>query len=579
MTLPAPNLDDRRFQDLVDDAKRMVQQRCPEWTDHNVSDPGVTLIETFAFMVDQLLYRLNRVPELNYLKFLDLIGVRLFPPGPARAPVTFWLSAPQPATVRIPAGTEVATLRTEAIEAVAFETADDLEILPTAADLVASAIQPVAVPPAPGRPRQRPELLLLRPGPEARRRPPRRAVPGRAPVHRHPALRLPGGGRRRRPHQPAAHVGGVGRRRVGAVRGEPGRHRRPEPSRRRGRAPSRQPPDLGPRRPGRGLAALPGDPGPGEPARLQLVAPDPPPGRLHRRGHHRRGQRRGVHRRGPGRLRRRPRPAVPAPAPAGGALRRAAGARGGRRRGLGRVAAGRELRRQRARGSPFRPRRGPGPGRAGTGRAGGRRRSPPLRRRPAQGRAGTHPVVPQRRRAPGQRRPGRHQRAQVVDPVRGVGREPAGGRWAASTASRWRAPRCGRRSCSGRGGGRSRPRTTSSWPGRRRRRWPGSVARSTGEGTRDAAVRVLVVPAAPEGDLGQLRIEDLVPDDRTLARVAAYLDERRVIGTRVVVEPPHYLGVTVVARLVGRERVSVQTAPRRRAGRPLRLLFTDTRWS
>ena len=61
--LPAPNLDDRRFQDLVDDAKRLVQQRCPEWTDHNVSDPGVTLIEAFAWMADQLLYRLNRVPD------------------------------------------------------------------------------------------------------------------------------------------------------------------------------------------------------------------------------------------------------------------------------------------------------------------------------------------------------------------------------------------------------------------------------------------------------------------------------------------------------------------------------------
>ena len=35
--LPVPDLDDRRFQDLVDDAKRLVQQRCPEWTDHNVS--------------------------------------------------------------------------------------------------------------------------------------------------------------------------------------------------------------------------------------------------------------------------------------------------------------------------------------------------------------------------------------------------------------------------------------------------------------------------------------------------------------------------------------------------------------
>ena len=96
MTLPVPNLDDRRFQELVDDAKRLVQRRCPEWTAHNVSDPGVTLIETFAYMVDQLLFRLNRVPERNYIKFLELIGVRLFPPVAAHAPVTFWLSAPVP---------------------------------------------------------------------------------------------------------------------------------------------------------------------------------------------------------------------------------------------------------------------------------------------------------------------------------------------------------------------------------------------------------------------------------------------------------------------------------------------------
>ncbi|CAM5442662.1 hypothetical protein SCANM63S_01249 [Streptomyces canarius] len=108
MTLPSPNLDDRRFQQLVDEAKRLVQQRCPEWTDHNVSDPGVTLIEAFATMVDQLVYRLNRVPDKNYLAFLDLIGVRLYPPTAARTEATFWLSAPQPDTVRVAAGTEVA---------------------------------------------------------------------------------------------------------------------------------------------------------------------------------------------------------------------------------------------------------------------------------------------------------------------------------------------------------------------------------------------------------------------------------------------------------------------------------------
>src|SRR5260370_8387738 len=94
MGRPGPDLDDRRFQDLVDDAKRMVQRRCPEWTDHNVSDPGVTLIETYAFMTDHLLYRLNRVPDRLYVKFLELIGVRLLPPTPPPAPLTFSLPPP-----------------------------------------------------------------------------------------------------------------------------------------------------------------------------------------------------------------------------------------------------------------------------------------------------------------------------------------------------------------------------------------------------------------------------------------------------------------------------------------------------
>ncbi len=142
MSLPAPNLDDRRFQDLVDDAKRLVQQRTRVWTDHNVSDPGVTLIEAFAWITDQMLYRLNRVPELNYIKFLDLIGVRLFPPTGARAPVTFWLTAPQPDVVTIPAGTQVATVRTGTQQPVVFSTTEDRPIIACSLQNVASMIGP-----------------------------------------------------------------------------------------------------------------------------------------------------------------------------------------------------------------------------------------------------------------------------------------------------------------------------------------------------------------------------------------------------------------------------------------------------
>ena len=140
MALPAPNLDDRRFQELVDDAKRMVQSRCPEWTDHNVSDPGITLIETFAYMTDQMLYRLNRVPDRLYIKFLELIGVQLLPPTPARAAVTFWLSTPATEHITIPTGTRTARCAPTSREPVIFATVEDLDIVPCVLeDLVTQA--------------------------------------------------------------------------------------------------------------------------------------------------------------------------------------------------------------------------------------------------------------------------------------------------------------------------------------------------------------------------------------------------------------------------------------------------------
>ena len=67
-----------------------------------MSDPGVTLIESFAFMTDVLLYRLNRVPDRLYLKFLDLIGLQVLPATAATLPVTFWLASPPEADFVIP---------------------------------------------------------------------------------------------------------------------------------------------------------------------------------------------------------------------------------------------------------------------------------------------------------------------------------------------------------------------------------------------------------------------------------------------------------------------------------------------
>src|ERR1051325_1228526 len=84
MPLTIPTIDGRRYQDLVDEALARVPVHNPEWTNFNESDPGVTLVELFAFMTENLLYRANQIPERNRRKFLTLLGVPLQPGSAAR---------------------------------------------------------------------------------------------------------------------------------------------------------------------------------------------------------------------------------------------------------------------------------------------------------------------------------------------------------------------------------------------------------------------------------------------------------------------------------------------------------------
>ncbi len=131
MALTMPDLDQRSAQDLVDWAKsELIPRHCPEWTDHNVSDPGIALIEVFAAMTEMLLYRVNRIPERLQLRLLELLGVQRKGPRAASCPVTFYLSAPQSSEVVIKAGTEVATLRTATSPEIIFSTTAPLIIRP-----------------------------------------------------------------------------------------------------------------------------------------------------------------------------------------------------------------------------------------------------------------------------------------------------------------------------------------------------------------------------------------------------------------------------------------------------------------
>lgn len=126
--LPKANLDDRSYSDLLQECLLRIPRYCPEWTNYNPSEPGVTLLESFAWLTDQMLMRFNQVPRRQYIAFLELLGVRLEPPQPATTAIAFYLVSELPEPYQIPLGTQVATERTANDEAIIFSTNQTLEI-------------------------------------------------------------------------------------------------------------------------------------------------------------------------------------------------------------------------------------------------------------------------------------------------------------------------------------------------------------------------------------------------------------------------------------------------------------------
>src|SRR5213595_4096686 len=104
MALQQIVLDDRSFQELVNEARLRITRTCPEWTEHNVSDPGITLIELFAWMTEMLIYRVNRIPDKLHVALLELLGIGLEPPSAATTEIRFRLAAPPAERVVIPGG-------------------------------------------------------------------------------------------------------------------------------------------------------------------------------------------------------------------------------------------------------------------------------------------------------------------------------------------------------------------------------------------------------------------------------------------------------------------------------------------
>jgi len=127
MTLPIENLDDKTFDDLVRDAISRIPVYAPGWTDRNPTNPGITFIELFAWLSEMQIYRLNRIDDKSYrkfLKFLGLPGIR--PPSAAEVDVTFSLIKGDAALVL--GGTKVAAVDPITGEEIIFETKRDLNV-------------------------------------------------------------------------------------------------------------------------------------------------------------------------------------------------------------------------------------------------------------------------------------------------------------------------------------------------------------------------------------------------------------------------------------------------------------------
>jgi predicted phage baseplate assembly protein len=127
MPLEAPNLDTRTADQLYEELRRRIPRYTPEWTDFNESDPGIALLQLFAWLSEQLFFELNRVPDRSYIKFLQLLGLERRPARPARADLEF---TPRPgADVRpVPAGALVAGQPADGGDLVIFETTEGLDL-------------------------------------------------------------------------------------------------------------------------------------------------------------------------------------------------------------------------------------------------------------------------------------------------------------------------------------------------------------------------------------------------------------------------------------------------------------------
>lgn len=74
MTIQLPDRDTRTYGDILDGMIASIPKYTDKWTNHNPSDPGITILELLSWIEETTLYRINRIPEESYVNFLRLVA-------------------------------------------------------------------------------------------------------------------------------------------------------------------------------------------------------------------------------------------------------------------------------------------------------------------------------------------------------------------------------------------------------------------------------------------------------------------------------------------------------------------------
>ncbi|HYQ60158.1 MAG TPA: putative baseplate assembly protein [Desulfatiglandales bacterium] len=125
MGLPIPKLADRTFEEIVKEARALISRYAPEWTDHNLHDPGITFLELFAWIAEMQMYYLDRLTANHYRKFLEIAGFSLHGRQPAKVALTF---SDVIAETQVPSCTQIVALIGG--DQVPFETEEKVILIP-----------------------------------------------------------------------------------------------------------------------------------------------------------------------------------------------------------------------------------------------------------------------------------------------------------------------------------------------------------------------------------------------------------------------------------------------------------------